>query len=916
MKAENNFLNNKLLEEETKNVKETAQLISEENEENEENDEDDEYEEKDEEKNYLIKILDKVKLQIKNKKNRNKNLGKLYNDMLSSEDDEVKNNIKSYMIVNWHKRKYKVFFYFMFLILLLFTIVNLVGIFQILSIMNILWEAVKKSIYCHYGWEDEEENYEFYNFYSYYIKESIDEGIDFDLMTTMSFLGAVLYKYSGFIWSSFVFGIINIISLFLIIIFYSGYNEYKETKETYSLWQIVYLGICWLLLFVGAGSSALFSQNILNDSYFQFRNFVLLQKKKKSEKTSNDKNKEDEEVQLKLEEKKEEEKKEEKKEEENKKEYEDILIPEKYDSKNEEDDNNDIVIPQKYMKKHEEILKKEDTKKKEEEKKEEEDIKNKNSTVYFFLICLTSVLGFFGKNLLDINVSNRKYEFDSQYNITDINTTNATDNEMKYRNDAHNEIFNHDRILFIVMAGVYFSSIILSMILYAIFNCIFESDNSIEKEDKKNIRICQIFGYTIYSNLFSNKSLNKSDKEKTKIEAEKETEKETENQQKGIKACFISIFQFICYYIIKFLECFKLFFFSIKNCCDKIICGYFCGGNAKCCCCLCCDSIDSKEYGINEHFFCYCYQGKRKSNWFKNLIENETQKKLIPIMLEFFIFQLTTIGFEKIYNKVNDDEYNNFEESKNVTIFNSFFILSLFLFFHLTISFGSLFNFLIKDEDFKNLNVEKVSNNILRGTYGVLIFNALYSFFLSLIFLTKGFNEGDNSLRNYVLIPIFMNKFYFFTFTNVSAIYTDDEDGIELVSFSTLISIYLTIWEKIIDFLTDYIPINGLFIIQIITSSLVILITILIICIFLCFINSFWLSFVYILSYIFPCGGVIFCYCFKKNFYQICNCCENHYLPCSNRDFHQNFYNCLKKRIGEQKYNELKNYLQFEDNKK
>ena len=475
------------------------------------------------------------------------------------------------------------------------------------------------------------------------------------------------------------------------------------------------------------------------------------------------------------------------------------------------------------------------------------------------------------------------------------------------------------------MCGAYCVSILLSMILFACFNCIFENDDGIEKEDKKNIRICQLFGYTIYSNLFSNKSLNKSNKNK---ETEKEIEKESgegtgtggagkENQKQGIKACFIAIGQFFYYYISKLFQCIKLIFFSIKNCCDKIICGYFCEGK-KCCCCLCCNSIDDKEYDINEHFFCYCYQGKRKSNWFKNLLENEKQKELIPIMMEFFILQLTTIGFEKLYNDINDDEYNNFEESKNVTIFNVFFVLSLLLFFHLTISFGSLFNFIANDKDFKEVKrvVEQISNDILKGTYGVLIFNAFYSFFLSIKFLSKGFNEDDNSLRNYILFPIFMNKFYFFTFTNVAAMYTDDEDGIELVSFSTLISIYLTIWEKIIDFLTDYIPINGLFIIQIITSSLVILITILIICIFLCFINSFWLSFVYILSYIFPCGGVIFCYCFKKNFYQICNCCENHYLPCSNREFHHKFYNCLKKRIGEQKYNELKNYLQFEDNKK
>ena len=78
--------NNDKNEEEKINVEETDQLkpIQNEgiNEDDEENDEDN-----DEEKNYLIKILDKVKLQIKNKNNKNKNLGKIYYDMVNPEDD-------------------------------------------------------------------------------------------------------------------------------------------------------------------------------------------------------------------------------------------------------------------------------------------------------------------------------------------------------------------------------------------------------------------------------------------------------------------------------------------------------------------------------------------------------------------------------------------------------------------------------------------------------------------------------------------------------------------------------------------------------------------------------------------------------------------------------------------------------------
>ena len=498
---------------------------------------------------------------------------------------------------------------------------------------------------------------------------------------------------------------------------------------------------------------------------------------------------------------------------------------------------------------------------------------------------------------------NKKYEFDLKYNnITNINITNATDDEIKNVNDAHNDIFTHDRTLFFVIFGIYCTSIILSIILFAIFNLIFENDDSIEEDNNKNIRVCQIFGYTIYSNLYTNKVLNKSDYEEEK--------KEEIKKIRGLLTILGVIWNFIKYYILKLCECIKLLFFSCKSCCDEIICGYFCCGkkNAKCCLCCCCNSISEKQYDINEHFFCYCYKGQRKLKWFDKLIRNETQKKLIPIMMEFFILQLTTIGFEKIYNDMNDDEYDNFGDETNVRIYNGIFILSLLFFLYITISFGSLFNYLTKDEKFQSLKgfVETISNDILNGTYGVIIFNAFYSFYFSIKFLIKGFNEDDNSIKSFILFPIFMNKFYFFTFTNVASVYTDDEDGIELVSFSTLISIYLSIWDTIIGFITDYIPLNGLFIIQIIISSFIIIFTLFIVIIFLFFIKLFWLSFLYMLSFIFTFGGVWFCNCFKKhNFYRSCRCCNKYLLPCSKQEFHMYCYECLQKCIGQENYDLL-----------
>ena len=140
-------------------------------------------------------------------------------------------------------------------------------------------------------------------------------------------------------------------------------------------------------------------------------------------------------------------------------------------------------------------------------------------------------------------------------------------------------------------------------------------------------------------------------------------------------------------------------------------------------------------------------------------------------MIQFFILQLTTIGFEAIYDEsLSNDDFNNFEESKNAVFHIGLFIGTLILFFYLSISFGTIFNFLKSNKNFESIKgfVETISNEIINGKYGILIFNAFYSFCLSIMILTKVISVEDDSIIKYILVPVFMNKFYFFTFTNVS----------------------------------------------------------------------------------------------------------------------------------------------------
>ena len=61
-----------------------------------------------------------------------------------NDEDEQKGDIIMIAIKeNWDNQYIKIFFHFMFMFVLpLFVIINLIGIFQIISVMNIFYESI------------------------------------------------------------------------------------------------------------------------------------------------------------------------------------------------------------------------------------------------------------------------------------------------------------------------------------------------------------------------------------------------------------------------------------------------------------------------------------------------------------------------------------------------------------------------------------------------------------------------------------------------------------------------------------------------------------------------------------------------------------------------------------------------------
>ena len=89
------------------------------------------------------------------------------------------------------------------------------------------------------------------------------------------------------------------------------------------------------------------------------------------------------------------------------------------------------------------------------------------------------------------------------------------------------------------------------------------------------------------------------------------------------------------------------------------------------------------------------------------------------------------------------------------------------------------------------------SKSLLEGIHGILFINSL----LSLIFSFLCLFEYRAKIIIYFFIPILLTKFYFFTFNFYCVSISNEQKGYELIiSDSTLISLYLMIWNLILKY--------------------------------------------------------------------------------------------------------------------
>ena len=745
-------------------------------------------------KKDLIEVLQEVTNYLNKDENIPKSISEIY-DIFIDNDFMTKSHLK--------EKVNECLLKFMFFVVgPAFGIIYLIGIFQIKALMNALLELIKKSFFdflkCRFKEKCEitfEKGENVYDFYDYFYNYSINENIDFNLMMITGAIGNILIRWIGFKGSSGILCIFTFLSILWIINF--DFNFKDKNVFDYDLLKILNILFIYLLLLIGIGGSSLLSHQILIESHLKYKNYLI-------NKLRNDLNNNEKKEDGKMEE-----------------------LPDLNVGLNINNTVNERIIgSKKSLIQIEDIsIDKDDkvkrfntfdsikkTNKQRQNLLEEKRLnkKEKNKFDFFFMICITTIFGYLGRYGMNILLA---YILKTYI----------------YNNDADYD----KRVFMFCIMGLYAVSLIFAIIVYQIYKwSIFEYDQKNENKNKKTIKISQICGYIIYT--------------------------ETKNPKTPAKK-----------------NCCRLCCESQQNCCNETFCNlisiFGCSDdNPDCyCSCMCKQcKYNLDDYGKNKEVFRYCYKAERKCLWCNKFMTNDTQKRIFPFMIEYFILQLTTIGFEKHYEKYKNRNNNN-NNNTNSNIWILVFIGTFIFFFYFTLSFARIFSDKDEndeaeekkedkieekkedaDEDKKEDKIEekkekedkveekekknilkdaltKISNDILNGTHGIVLFNGVFSLIFSSFYLskmpdkTKNFFFKENT--NIIFIPILMNKFYYFTL-NYYCIYTSEKNNkFDIISSSSLISFYIFIWNLALTFLKSSISddyYNILYIIQIVFDSI------------------------------------------------------------------------------------------------
>ena len=779
-----------------------------------------------------------------------------FNEKHISEEEYTKKRI----IPGTKRRCVIIMFYIIFPIL---SILNIIAAYEFITITKTIFKIVINALgvklkllwgnsdsISTFSIEDYNQNYNF--FVMFYIDTKIDK-FDFNLLMITGVLGTLLLKKWGFRISVLIATLINVIAICLIILCFSDL-DYDIDNNAFSWSTIGFLFFIFILIYTGTGCFALLSLQVIIGKRDKFNNYIkelneeadkkikeMKQRKKSQRNLSFDDwiTQTNEQNLL-----------------PNISEYNisESVINEQ--NKLFENDNNIVnnqttprrytVFIEKKSKDSNDIKETEEENQNDQEENDYEEENDDNNKIKylgsFFIICIIAISSYLIKDVINTSFKEKDEENIKEY----INIAGCNGNYLCYKNiekdkslsknnyelfkQIISKFFKNSRSSFITISIICVGLIILSIILYSIFDRIFIKEEEIKKDEekeeksdkiKKNWKYREFCGYIKYTLEIDDNSEVPKCKCCILIGA-------------IIRNCFASLINSFAQYFCNIIhppneENKNVRIMKINNEIFK--------------------KIKTNEYTIT-------YKKKNKYEYINDFLNGEYFIKILPYLIGFFFLQLVTLGIEKQHLKLqnekdlfvpsndlrklyqlnqtgffmlsNGKENDNKNNNKNniLKFGNNWFLkkedyheyisylVTFVSFLILTVSDNMVRNFLLKEsknnkqkkqsQQKKYLdNINKLSSGILGGINIILLSVSLYALFFYIFYFFDSENENFKNI-NYYLFPILLNKYYYFTILFYYMRLSQQLNKYDLIKGSTFISIIINILQYIIIVIRDY----------------------------------------------------------------------------------------------------------------
>ena len=189
-------------------------------------------EKKEKAKELLQHKLEKILEKLKNKKNKN------LDDFLENDNNKKENKEKKHL--KWYHITLQA----------LATFFNLVSVYQIISIMNSLYQIIKEDFLNRFF------NQEKQTFFDHLVSQTFKVFPEIKILFWSSMIGSILLNNLKLELSSFILFVLNFISLFFLYLF--PFHKIDELEKNYSAFEFIEFLIIYIILFLCVGGGSLF----------------------------------------------------------------------------------------------------------------------------------------------------------------------------------------------------------------------------------------------------------------------------------------------------------------------------------------------------------------------------------------------------------------------------------------------------------------------------------------------------------------------------------------------------------------------------------------------------------------------------------------------------------------------------------